>query len=206
VPSEEFGDLLLAVWREACRHTEVPQSTATIARLLADWIPLEAVLIRELDVRRSRIETVAMGPPGSRAAAETGPTECPSSDAARLLAWCRRAEVAHRAERASPSADWALCVPRGVRGEALVGPLESQHGLQGILVVLGRQGERFEARHIGLVRTLLDPFAVALENHHRLRELTALRESAEAEKQSLLTRLGRTESGETRVVEGYGRM
>jgi transcriptional regulator with GAF, ATPase, and Fis domain len=198
MPAEESRDLLLAVWREACRHIEVPQSTATIARLLADWIPLEAVLIRELDVRRSRLETVAMGPPGSRVALETAPTDCSSADAARLLAWCRRGEVAHRAERAS-AAEWALCVPRGVRGEALVGPLESQHGLQGILVVLARQGERFEARHVELVRTLLDPFAVALENHHRLRELTALRETAEAEKQSLLTRLGRTQSSETIV-------
>jgi hydrogenase-4 transcriptional activator len=199
VPAEEFRDLLLDVWREACRHIEVPQSTATIARLLTDWIPLEAVMIRELDVRRSRLETVAMGPPGSTATRETGPTECASGDAARLLAWCRRGEVAHRAERSSTPADWALCVPRGVRGEALVGPLESQHGLQGILVVVARQGEQFEPRHVELVRTLLDPFAVALENHHRLRELTALRETAEAEKQSLLTRLGRTQSGETIV-------
>ena len=187
------------MWREACRHIEVPRSTAAIARLLADWLPLEAVLIRELDVRRSRLETVALGPPGSRAALDTGPTECSSGDAARLLAWCQRGEVAHRAERASPVADWAPCVPRGVRGEALVGPLESPRGLQGILVVLSRQGERFDARHVELVHTLLDPFAVALENHHRLRELTALRETAEAEKQSLLTRLGRTQSGETIV-------
>src|SRR2546428_506028 len=204
VSSRELRDLLLAVWREACRHIEVPQSTATIARLMTDWIPLEVVLIRELDVRRSRLETVAMGPPGSGPLSDASPSECSSGDAARLLAWCQRGKVAHRAERAAPAADWAPCVPRGARGEALIGPLESQHGLQGILVVLARPGERFEARHVELVQTLLDPFAVALENHHRLRELSALRETAEAEKQSLLTRLGRTQSGETIVGADAG--
>ncbi len=44
----------------------------------------------------------------------------------------------------------------------------------------------------------------APENHHRLRELTALREAAEAEKQSLLTRLGRAQMGETIVGADAG--
>src|SRR5207248_2039900 len=192
-------DLLLAVWREACRHIEIRQSTGTIARLLADWMPIDALLVYELDVRRSRLETVAVGSPRQRASLESGARECSSAEAARLLAWCRRGEVAHRVERASSGDDWAPCVPKGAHAEALIGPLESQHGPQGVLVVLARPEARFETRHAELVRTLLDPLAVALENHHRLHELTALREAAEAEKQSLLTRLGRTQAGETIV-------
>ncbi len=41
------------------------------------------------------------------------------------------------------------------------------------------------------MQSLLEPFAVALENDHRLRELVALRESLEADKRSLLSRLDR---------------
>ena len=197
-------DLLLAVWREACRHIEIRQSTGTIARLLADWMPIDALLVCELDVRRSRLETVAVGSPRQRASLESGARECSSAEAARLLAWCRRGEVAHRVERASSGDDWAPCVPKGAHAEALIGPLESQHGPQGVLVVLARPEARFETRHAELVRTLLDPLAVALENHHRLHELTALREAAEAEKQSLLTRLGRTQAGETIVGADAG--
>ena len=197
--NEEFRDLLLAVWREACRHIEIPESAGTIARLLTDWMPVDAVLVRELNARRSRLETVAVGSPRKRKESSlyVGATQCSSAEAARLLAWCRRGEVAHSAGRFTPEGDWGLCVPRETRAEALIGPLESQRGLQGVLVVLARPGERFEARHLELIRTLLDPFAVALENHHRLRELTALREAAEAEKRSLVTRLGRTQVGET---------
>ena len=48
-----------------------------------------------------------------------------------------------------------------------------------------------------MLQAILEPVAAALENDRRLRELTALREAAEAEKQSLLRRLGRTD-GDTR--------
>jgi len=204
--SEKFSDLLLSVWREACRHIEIQGSTATIARLPADWMPIDAVLVREINARRSRLQTVAIGSPRKRK--ESSPpvsaAECSSAEAAQFLAWCRRGEVAHSVGRLTPEDGWGLCVPRDARADALIGPLESQHGLQGVLVVIARPGERFEARHLELVRTLLDPFAVALANHHRLRELTALREAAEAETQSLVTRLGRTQVGETIVGADAG--
>ena len=51
----------------------------------------------------------------------------------------------------------------------------------------------------------MEPLAAALENDRRLRELTALREAAEAEKQSLLRRLGRAEVTDT-IVGADGRL
>ena len=46
---------------------------------------------------------------------------------------------------------------------------------------------------------LLEPFSVALENDRRLREMEALREAAEADKRSLLARLGRKQLADTIV-------
>src|SRR5690606_14573230 len=46
-------------------------------------------------------------------------------------------------------------------------------------------------------------FSVALENHRRLHELQALRDAAEADRRSLLARLGRQEISET-VIGGEG--
>jgi transcriptional regulator with GAF, ATPase, and Fis domain len=51
---------------------------------------------------------------------------------------------------------------------------------------------------------LLEPFAVALENDRRLHELAALREAAEADRQSLLSRLGRQDVQETVVGADSG--
>src|SRR5262249_28699889 len=55
-------------------------------------------------------------------------------------------------------------------------------------------GQRsFTSEHEELLKVLLDPFTVALENDRRLRELIALREKVEAENRSLLTKLGRND-------------
>jgi transcriptional regulator with GAF, ATPase, and Fis domain len=193
VPLKQFGDLLLAVWQEACRHIDIAESTTTIARMLAARMPVDAVVVREVDVKRSRLETVAIGTAGRRATLDPGPTYCSTAQLTRLLAWCRRGEVADRNARNAPV---PLCVPAGTTAEALLGALVAGQGRQGLLIVLAGSGQRFEGGHVEVVRALLEPFSVALENHHRLRELTALREAAEAEKQSLLMRLGRTERGD----------
>jgi transcriptional regulator with GAF, ATPase, and Fis domain len=47
-----------------------------------------------------------------------------------------------------------------------------------------------------MLEALLDPFSAALENDRRLHELAALREAAEADRRSLLSRLGRREMSE----------
>src|SRR5687767_4686977 len=54
------------------------------------------------------------------------------------------------------------------------------------------------------MEALLEPFSAALENHLRLHELAALREAAEADRRTLLTRLGRREMGDTIVGADSG--
>ena len=192
-------DLLLTVWREACRHIEIHESTAAIARMLAKHLPIEAVVVREFDLRRGFLETVAVGAADARRAkGEADRTILAPADLQRLLAWCRRGEIGHRVGSGS-TAEWAPAVPGGLKGDVLVGSLSSPAGPIGVLVLATSPRRRLEQGDVALVRSLLEPFTVALENHHRLRELRALREAAEAEKQSLLTRLGRTQVGETIV-------
>ena len=50
-----------------------------------------------------------------------------------------------------------------------------------------------------MLEALLEPFSAALENDRRLHELAALRQAAEADRRSLLSRLGRREMSETIV-------
>jgi transcriptional regulator with GAF, ATPase, and Fis domain len=71
------------------------------------------------------------------------------------------------------------------------------HG--GVLVLLAPAGCSFDPRHAKLAQLLLEPFSVALDNDLRLREMGALREAAEADKRSLLARLGRKTLGDTIV-------
>ncbi len=84
-------------------------------------------------------------------------------------------------------------------GDVLAGPLGDPAGHCGVLLLLAPAGRTFDAEHVRLAQLLLEPLSVALDNDFRLREMAALREAAEADKRSLLTRLGR-KSLEDKIV------
>jgi hydrogenase-4 transcriptional activator len=96
-------------------------------------------------------------------------------------------------------------VPPEIDEELLVGPLVSEHGTCGVILLLATPAQHFTPLHQKMLQAILEPLAAALENDRRLREFTALREAAEADKQSLLRRLGRTEVTET-IVGADGRL
>jgi hydrogenase-4 transcriptional activator len=74
----------------------------------------------------------------------------------------------------------------------LVGPLANEQKTPlGLLLLVGRITQPFSQPHIDFVQQLLEPFAAALENDSRLREMQSLREALEADKQALLSRLDR---------------
>ena len=76
--------------------------------------------------------------------------------------------------------------------------------LIGVLVLAALPGQGFQTPHVEWAGMLSEPFAVALENDRQQREMKALREAAEAEKRSLLTRLGRKSLGDTVVGADSG--
>ena len=61
----------------------------------------------------------------------------------------------------------------------------------GALILVARPSAAFDKGHEALVRDLIDPFTIALENDRRVRELISLREAVEADNRSLLSRLER---------------
>jgi transcriptional regulator with GAF, ATPase, and Fis domain len=185
----QYSQLLLDVWREVCRHIEIGESVARVAPLMVRRLHVELVLVRNLDVQRSWIETVASGL--GRSEQSLPPRNvCSPEQMKRLLIWCKQEQIfcglAAGAQKQLPG-----LVPTGLGGEILAGPLNTEEGPGGLLLLEARSDHSFKPEHEQLLRTLLEPFTVALENDRRLRELTSLREAVEAENRSLLSRLGR---------------
>jgi hydrogenase-4 transcriptional activator len=201
---EHLREVLLDVWREACRHTEIGESTETIAAILRRQMPLAHVLVRQVDRQRGCVETLAVGPAGNGTGLSEARTECPAAEIDALLAWCRRGEVARLEDRDTCGPGLRHVVPAGPACDALAGPLPMPDDQFGLLVLLAEPGSRFSPRDAELARVLLDPLAAALRNDHQLREMAALREAAEAERQSLLTRLGRKKLADTVIGAGSG--
>jgi hydrogenase-4 transcriptional activator len=188
-------DALASVWREACRHIEIATSVAAIAKTLAGTIPLQGLAVLQPDAASRTLETIASGAaaPGFSPAAR-GP-EIAGAGWQRLNRWLKSDEVASTADRTA--ADWLrVSLPRGLEATALLGPLQTAHRAPGVLVAVAAPGKLFADRDLEVFRSLLEPLAVALDNDGRLHELRSLREAAEADRQTLLSRLGRQDINE----------
>jgi transcriptional regulator with GAF, ATPase, and Fis domain len=187
---ERFGTLLLDVWREVCRHLEIGESVGRLAPILVRRLPVDLLFVRRLDVARAHLETVATGLCQGKSSTLPAKSSCSPETMKQLLLWCESREIV-RSPAARARDRLPALLPDGMEGEVLAGALGTEEGPIGVLILSAQPPHAFRGEHEELLHALLEPFAVALENDRRLRELTALREALEADNRSLLSRLGR---------------
>lgn len=197
---EDFRPTLTGLWREACRHTAISESAASFARLLGEQLPISQLLVRRVDENRSYVETIAVGVSAPDYLLPDVRTECSAAKKQEVLDWCREGVVAHRDIPGWADTPVEILVPTGVRGDVLIGPLTDTDGTNGVLILVATERETFDSQHAEIAKLLLEPFSTALENDRQFREMAAMRAAAEAEKHTLLTRLGQKESGDDVVV------
>ncbi len=188
---DEFRNLLLDVWREACRHIEIERSTQTIARILAQRMPIDHLRVLSLDLEQHQIAVAAQVPELNPASAPSRPRTVSPAEARLLHAWARSREVIlHHAGHALHDVI-RLLVDEEADSTWLAVPLVGEDGPVGALVGRAAAPDGFDSLHARMAESLIEPFTAVLENDRRLRELQALREAAEADKRSALSRLGR---------------
>jgi hydrogenase-4 transcriptional activator len=200
---DRYHALLLEVWREASRQSEIGGLLQTVARMLQPHMPAKHWVVRRIDFARCFVETVAVGAVGTDPPLRESRSEFARTVEADVVQWAQ-AGAALRWRPSDPPSPLGPFVPDGMAEECLIGPLVSGGRLIGALVLSALPGRSFGSLHVELAGVLAEPFAVALENDHRQREMNALREAAEAEKRSLLTRLGRKSLGDTVVGADSG--
>jgi hydrogenase-4 transcriptional activator len=193
-------NVIFDVWREVCRHLEIAESVERLLPRLAEELPMEALAVRRIDRQGVSLETVACGIVGKLPPLFSGKTKLTESELAQVHGWCGRGDVATKraGQDASDAFDTRWCGIDGTRdgriatSEMLIGPLSSEDGTPlGLVLAAAVAARSFSQENVELFRQLLEPFAAALENDSRLRELRSLREALEADKQALLTRLDR---------------
>jgi hydrogenase-4 transcriptional activator len=200
---ELFRDLLLDAWREVCRHIEIQEATHNLARRLARQLPISAVIVRQFTTDPVTITTAAQAAVGSYRLPPLQTVPLSPTVWKRVQSWGREWRVTLRAQGESPREIKPL-LPDGLTEDLLLGPLTFAETLTGMLLLVAAPGKHFEKSHRDVAESLLEPFSVALQNDHRLRELAALREAAEADRRSLLTRLGRNDLSDTIVGADSG--
>ena len=203
-PTGVDRSVLVDVWREACRHIEIQESTHTIGGILEKLGPIGQVLVRKIDRQRSCLETVAVGVSVPDYLLPEARTACDEGQLKDLLAWCRKRQVLHQDSSRRRQDLLATIVPPGLTADVAAGALGDPENPSGVVVLAARPGTAFENSHVCLVEALIEPFSVALENDQRLREMAAMRAAAEADKESLLKRLGRKKLTDTVVGADSG--
>src|SRR5262245_53552354 len=129
-------EILLDVWREACRHIEITESADRIARILAPRFPVDALVVRRIDLDHKRLETVTVGrPDGERPTTAASRTELSPPQLRALLEWSSRMDIAGSRTRDAGSVV-ALVAPTDARGDLLAGPLRTDSGVIGALVAV----------------------------------------------------------------------
>ena len=103
--------MLLSVWREACRHSDIARSTAAIVPLLRRDLPLDRLAIRRIVPDRCRVETVVEQAADGRVLEPSPRTEGSPHAMRRLKAWCRRGEVCRRRPGEALRGPMALVAP-----------------------------------------------------------------------------------------------
>ncbi len=188
---------LHALWREASLHLDLEAFTGHASAWLGGRLPLAGLRVWRL--RRDGVTAVAVG----NGAAGDGRRTLSPAEAAAFAAWLDAGQVATGQPGAPTPATVAPLVEADQATAMVAVPLPGEPGARGALVVTLRAGVPADAAVCRQCAELREPFATALENDRRLRELTALRRAAEADRSSLLTRLGRSQLVDA-VVGGDG--
>jgi transcriptional regulator with GAF, ATPase, and Fis domain len=201
---QRFHPLLLALWRECCQHLSIEESLGRTSPLLARRLPVDLVAIRRLEASRACVETAAAVAMHEQPALEPARSELLPHQFEELVAWSRAGRVLHRRARTLAEQLPGL-LPDEIEGDVIAGPLSDEAGPAGVLLLVAQRSRHFSAEHVALAQALLDPFSAALENDRRLHRLVTQQAAAEADRSSLLSRLGRHDLQETIVgaEEGF---
>ncbi|MCE9607765.1 MAG: sigma-54 dependent transcriptional regulator [Planctomycetia bacterium] len=200
---ERFAPFLLSVWREACRHIEIGEAVAQSAPTLFQRTPINLVLIRRFDAERHTLETIATGVCRPCSPPQQHRHPLTEQQFAAVLAWCARNTLLHGDARRLDELP-AGVLPEDLEGEVIIGPLNAEHGPVGLAIFATQAPRHFQDRHLEIVQHLLEPFTAWIENDRRQRELRVLREAAEADNRTLLSKLGRAGITDKIVGENTG--
>jgi transcriptional regulator with GAF, ATPase, and Fis domain len=184
-PQAASRDVMLEVWREASRHPDIQAAAESITRVIGRELPLRQVVVRRLDLARSRLETVALGVNTPNYLRPDAHTDLGKDQVESLQTWAAQGRWLHARRDASVQGLLGLIVPVGLEGDALVCPLRQAGETLGFLILLAVPSQQFEPEHAAKAYLLAEPFAVALSHHLRIREIAAIRAAAETEKRSI---------------------
>jgi transcriptional regulator with GAF, ATPase, and Fis domain len=196
--SNDRQSLSREVWRIVGKHLDLQETVHATVDLLRASVPLVSIEILELDDRA--VQLIATSIPGKRV---RQPIPIKSQWSGKLLPWIRSGHLWQSDASLASELPLDMLLGDGIAertrpDRTLAGPmlLEGRHGSWAILSWRHSAGQN----EVELATALLEPLSVAVLNDVRLAEIKRLKAAAEADRTSLLSRLGRSQVHEVEVV------
>lgn len=191
----------LECWRELGRAEDIGTAVQRLTERLAARLPLEMLCLRALCLEESRLTIEALGvfECTDKASFNARPIE-DRTQLDHLLGWCALKQTA-KVDLVEKDHPVSCSLPQSseISRSCLVGPLWDESGPVGALVAVGKEGQRFSQTHQALFMELLEPFSIGLAGHLLKRKLLRAQRAMEADKDALLSRLGRQDITDTVV-------
>jgi len=191
--------LLLPLWAEVGRHAQLHESLPIIVRTLLDVLPLTGIRFDEVLSAEGNLQVLADWTAHSGLDRSHRGSGYNSAELRDLLRWAR----AGMPELFAPGDAWPALLPRladlPVDAPFLLAPVIYNQTPIGLIRMAFAEGATHGALGRGLLEDVLAPLTALFENDYRLREMERLRAAAEADRLTLLARLGRETLGETIV-------
>ncbi|MFH2051500.1 MAG: sigma-54 dependent transcriptional regulator [bacterium] len=187
------GSLAEFVWREACRAPSIASLATALTGTVPGAPPLAALIVLALDLDEGIAQTAGAAPSGLIPTPQDSRHELTPAQSRELARWIDRTQASLLGK--------TDILPRALLPlESLIPlrpcwavPLTGDGRLAGLALAVPAADDPYPGDHTRYLALLREPLAAALQNYRHRRDLQELRRSAEADRQSLLTRLGRDE-------------
>lgn len=196
--------LLLPIWTEVGRHARLQESLPVIVHRMLDVLPLAALRFDEVLAEEGELQVLAQW--NAHGGLQWGQRTSGYSRAElqALMRWARSGSTVV----AEPGGEWPSALPEladlPFDAPFLLAPVMRDQKPIGLIRIEFPKNAMAGAPGRQLLDEVLAPLTSLFENDYRLRELERLRASAEADRQTLLARLGRDTLNETIVGAATG--
>lgn len=195
---------LLTLWADVGRHENLSAGLPAFVQAFRERLPLQSLYLYDCSADQAELylhyvwdEAQGLQPMFRPLAPHVG-------ELAALHRWLAEGQVWVQEGEGPAPAGLSLLLHHADEAAVYLAPMPRPLG-GGSMLVLQIQREVFASSELAFLQAALPPLAVMIDNDRKLREIERQRAAAEAERDSLLARLGRTSlSSETIIGADQG--
>lgn len=199
MPNSEINSCVLELWMDAGKHAELSSALPAFIDVLNKHLPVAQMALYELNAPDQNLFLRYQWRAAGQLESPHRHCDLPLKTHQALLSWLRAAQswTQQSGESGLPQ---LAALARAVPGMSdYFAPLHLTNGGYALLHLRFAK-ERLDAKDQTLLQAAAQPLAVMIGNDHRLQEMQCLRAAAEADRESLLARLGRTSLSSETII------